>query len=42
MNPLYCVNLPGLTWQCGLEYTGIILKTIQHEDIILVLGKTLE
>ena len=23
--PLYCVNLPNYTWQCGLKYTGINL-----------------
>ena len=23
INPLYCVSLPGYTWQCGLKYTGI-------------------
>ena len=22
INPLYCVSLPGYTWQCGLKYTG--------------------
>ena len=22
-NPLYCVSLPGSTWQCGLKYTRI-------------------
>ena len=21
INPLYCVSLPGYTWQCGLKYT---------------------
>ena len=20
INPLYCVSLPGYTWQCGLKY----------------------
>ena len=25
INPLYCVSLPGYTWQCGLKYTGINL-----------------
>ena len=25
-NPLYCVSLPGYTWQCVLKYTGIICK----------------
>ena len=26
INPLYCVSLPGYTWQCGLKYTGINCK----------------
>ena len=37
INPLYCVSLPGYTWQCGLNYTGINLRTIQDKDMILVL-----
>ena len=37
INPLYCVNLPGYTWQCGLKYTGINLQTLQDEDMILLL-----
>ena len=32
INPLYCVSLPGYTWQCGLKYTGIILQTLQDKD----------
>ena len=26
INPLYCVVLPGYTWQCGSKYTGISYK----------------
>ena len=26
--PLYSVSLPGYTWQCGLQYTGIKLQTL--------------
>ena len=37
INPLYCVSLPGYTWQCGLEYTGINLQTLQDKDMILLL-----
>ena len=37
INPLYCVSLPGYTWQCGLKYTGIKLQTLQNEDMILLL-----
>ena len=36
-NPLYCVTLPGYTWQCGLKYTGINLQTLQDKDLILTL-----
>ena len=37
INPLYCVSLPGCTWQCGLKYTGINLQTLQDKDMILLL-----
>ena len=37
INPLYCVSLPGYTWQCGLKYTGITLQTLQDKDMILLL-----
>ena len=37
INSLYCFSLPGYTWQCGLKYTGIILQTLQDEDMILLL-----
>ena len=37
INPLYCVSLPGYTWQCGLRYTGMNLQTLQDKDMILLL-----
>ena len=37
INPLYCVSLPGYTWQCGLKYTGLYLQTLQDKDMILLL-----
>ena len=37
LNPLYCVSLPGYTWQCGLKYTDIKLQTLQDKDLILLL-----
>ena len=37
INPLYCVSLPGYTWQCGLKYTGIKLQTLQDKDMILLI-----
>ena len=36
-NPLYCVSLPGYTYQCALKYTGIILQTLQDKDLILLI-----
>ena len=37
INPLYCVSLPGFTWKCGLNYTGINLQTLQDKDMIMLL-----
>ena len=37
INPLYCVSLPGYTWQCGMKYTDIKLRTLQDKDLILTL-----
>ena len=37
INPLYCVSLPGYTWQCGLKYIGINWQTLQDKDMILLL-----
>ena len=41
INPLYCVGLPGYTWQCGLKYKGINLQTLQDKDMILLLEKNI-
>ena len=37
INPLYCISLPGYTWQCGLKYTEINLQTLQDKDMVLLL-----
>ena len=37
INPLYCVSIPGYTWQCGLKYTGKDLQILQDKDMILLL-----
>ena len=37
INRLYCVSLTGYTWQCGSEYTGKNLQTLQNKDMILLL-----
>ena len=34
---MYCVSLPGYTWECGLKYTGINLQTLQDKDLIFTL-----
>ena len=36
INPLYCLSLPGYTWQCGLNYTRRKLQTLQDKDMILL------
>ena len=41
INSLYCVSLPGYTWQCGLKYTGINLQTLQDKDMNLLLENNL-
>ena len=37
INPVYCVKLPGYTWQCGMKHTDIKLQTLQDTDLILTL-----
>ena len=37
INPLFCVSLPGYTWQCGLKYTGRNIQTLQDKDMILLI-----
>ena len=37
INPLYCVSLPSLTYQCALKYTNIKLQTLQDKDMILLI-----
>ena len=41
INLLYCVILPGYTWQCGSKYTGINLQTLQDKDLSLTLEKNI-
>ena len=40
INSLNCVSLSGYTWPSGLLYTDNKLKTLQDEDIILLLGNS--
>ena len=37
INPLYCVSLPGYSYQCALKYTDIKLQTLQDKDLILLI-----
>ena len=37
VNPLYCVSLPGYTYQCALKYTDFKLQTLQDKHFILLL-----
>ena len=37
INPLYCVSLPGYTYQRALKYTDIKLQTLQDKDLILII-----
>ena len=37
INPLYCVSLPGYTYQCALKYTDVKLQTLQDKDLILLI-----
>ena len=37
INPMYCVSLPGYTYQCALSYTDIKLQTLQDKDLILLI-----
>ena len=32
------MSIPGYTWQCGMKYTNIKIKTLQDKDLILLLG----
>ena len=41
INPLYCVSLPGYTWQCCVKDTGINLQTLQGKDMISLFGNNI-
>ena len=41
INLLYCVSLPGYTYQCALKYTDIKLQTLQDKDLILLIENTI-
>ena len=37
ISPLYCVSLPGYTYQCALKYTDIKIQTLQDKDLIFLI-----
>ena len=37
INLLYCVSLPGYTYQCALKYTDIKLQFLPEKDLILLI-----
>ena len=39
INPIYCVSLPGDTWQSGMKITGINFQKLHDKDLILTLKK---
>ena len=39
--PLYCVSLPGYSYQCAQKHTDIKLQTLQDKDLILLLKTNL-
>ena len=41
INPLYCVSLPGYTWQCGLINNNVKLQTLQDKEMILLLENSI-
>ena len=41
INTLYCVNLPGCTWNCGLKHTNKRTQTLQDKGMIQLLEKVI-
>ena len=39
IDPCYCFSAPGLTWQCGLKYTGVELELLTNYDMLLMIEK---
>ena len=39
--PFHCVSLPGYTWECGMKYTDIKLRTLQDKNLILTLENSI-
>ena len=41
INLIYYVSVPGNTWQSGLKFIDIKLQTLQDEELILTLEKSI-
>jgi hypothetical protein len=39
IDPCYCYSAPGLTWQCGLKYTGVELELLTDVDMLQMFEK---
>ena len=37
INPVYCLSLPGYTYQCALNYTDFKLQTLQDKNMTLLI-----
>ena len=35
INPLFCVSIPGYTWQCTMKYTNNNSQKLQDKNLIL-------
>ena len=35
--PLFCVSIPGYTWQCTMKYTNNNSQTLQDKNLLLTL-----
>ena len=42
INLLYCVSLPGFTYQCALKNTDIKLQTLQDKDLVLLIENNIQ
>ena len=39
IDPCYCYSAPGLTWECGLKYTGVELELLTDVDMLQMFEK---
>ena len=39
IDPSYCFSSPGLTWECGLKYTGVELELLTDYDMLMMVEK---